>query len=566
MKKMILKSLVTSLCLVPSVSLLAEKLDSDKVQIISLNASSKSPHYEYKDKIKNNDDNSSSLPGVYTFKIDPTKKAQPYIGIGSSLDEATIWALDNAGEEKDSILQTLFGNGGQDFNWNFMRVTLGTADFTPYRDESFKVSAGQGMPFFYSYEDTEGNFSIDKLKLPDGTTLENLEGSKIAYLKEINQIKKDQGSSLLTMASAWSPPAWMKEANDKDLAPNGFVPHRNEGSMVGGGLIGGKLSSEHVQDFANYYLKTLQAFSAEGVNFDVISELNEPCVGTETPLVSFYPNACIQPSESSILIPAIKKAIQDNHLHTKLWIGDFNYGDVFGLINNPLIKTKEVINSVDGLAFHGYWGQVKQMHDAYADKDWNKPVNMTEFMWTSYNGSSANGIDGAARFLEYFHQGASSYIHWVSVVDPRMGRPAGNRWYLPAPVFYNAETKSYDYDFMTYAIGIISKTVTPGNLDNLAGSAHALDEVVDPKTGKIVNNYYDHQKESYIPTDVKGKDTAFNVPLVTQVTFQNPDGRLVTVMINRSNAPKAIRVLLPNNKEIDDVLSPRTMTAYTYVV
>lgn len=66
--------------------------------------------------------------------------------------------------------------------------------------------------------------------------------------------------SLKLLASAWSPPAWMKTTN-----------------QLTGGL--GFLKADYLQTWADYYVKFFDAYADNGVEFWGVTTQNEPSSG-----------------------------------------------------------------------------------------------------------------------------------------------------------------------------------------------------------------------------------------------------------------------------------------------
>ena len=74
-------------------------------------------------------------------------------------------------------------------------------------------------------------------------------------LRDKQGILIDHGK-LNLFISPWSPPAWMKENNDMDH--------------------GGKLKTEYMQSWANYYVKFIKGYEAKGIPIWGLSVQNEP--------------------------------------------------------------------------------------------------------------------------------------------------------------------------------------------------------------------------------------------------------------------------------------------------
>ena len=121
--------------------------------------------------------------------------------------------------------------------------------------------------------------------------------------------------------SVWSPPAWMKEGNQKtELFP---ASH-------------GTLKEVHFQDFADYLVRFCKAFESIGVNVYALSPSNEP--GYEAPWNScFWTPDKLGTFVEEFLLPSFK----ENKVETKVIVGE-----------NPAWSTVfDKLNSISSEAF-----------------------------------------------------------------------------------------------------------------------------------------------------------------------------------------------------------------------
>src|SRR5690606_34562336 len=128
------------------------------------------------------------------------------------------------------------------------------------------------------------HFSIDK----DRTDV-------IPVFKQILAVAPD----LKVMGSPWSAPAWMK---------------------TNGSLKGGKLHPEAYDVYANYFVRYVQAYAAEGIDIDAVTPQNEPLHFTAN-----YPCMEMQPDEQRVFIKDhLGPAFSDAGIATKIVIYDHN--------------------------------------------------------------------------------------------------------------------------------------------------------------------------------------------------------------------------------------------------
>jgi len=211
-------------------------------------------------------------------------------------------------------------------------------------------------------------------------------------------------------------------------------------------------------------------------------------------------------------------------------VNDYNFGNGWEIVNKMMENPS---GNFDGVAYHSYYGNVQDMKTV-ADK-YQKNVYMTEFMtgWMWFNQKPTSRIVDVARLLEFFHQGSSSYINWVTLHDTRMGDPSGKHlddihkdaWF-PPNLIETTDGEKYRFDIMAYALGSISKYVKQ--------NAYLLD-----------SNYYDNSVDQYQPTEITA-EVKGQLPTISQLTFENPDHSLVTIMVNTGEKKANVNLVSAN--------------------
>ena len=162
--------------------------------------------------------------------VNPKKTFQEYLGIGGAITDASsevFSTLDKA--TQNQLLQSLYGKDG--IGYNIIRTSIHSSDF------------GLGSHTYIEEGDAElKTFSIEKDK-----------EKRIPFIKQAIDLI---GEDLVFYASPWSPPAFMKTNNNM--------------------LQGGKLLPEYRQNWANYYVKFIEAYEAEGIPVWGLTIQNEP--------------------------------------------------------------------------------------------------------------------------------------------------------------------------------------------------------------------------------------------------------------------------------------------------
>jgi glucosylceramidase len=141
---------------------------------------------------------------------------------------------------------------------------------------------------------------------------------------------REQNPDLFLFSSPWSPPGWMK---------------------AGGSLLGGSMRREYFAAYAQYFVRFLQGYSAEGVRINAVTVQNE----VDTDQNGRMPAALWgQEYEIEFVKRFLGPAFEHAALDTKIWILDHNYnlwGRAMGELSDP-----DLNKYVDGVAWHGYFG------------------------------------------------------------------------------------------------------------------------------------------------------------------------------------------------------------------
>ncbi|MFC7534188.1 ricin-type beta-trefoil lectin domain protein [Actinoplanes sp. GCM10030250] len=281
-------------------------------------------------------------------------------------------------------------------------------------------------------------------------------------------------------------------------------------------LIGGNLLDQHVPTLAAYYRKAVQAYAAQGLPVHAVTLQNEPLYSPPD-----YPGTLISADQERRLAVAMRAEFNANGAGaTKIWAFDHNFAEglsyVAGVLGNPGSPT-DAYNAVDGLAFHDYSGEpstMGQVKNSYPAKD----VAMTErAVW---------GTTGANRIVDYLRNHSIMYQNWVTMLDQNR-QP--EKWSgSPDPTMLVQSPSSAD-------------------------TVWALPEY-----------YLTAQFSKFVKRGAKRVDTNNgSASTVTNVAFLNPDGSLVTVVVNRSTASQSF-TLRAGGQQFTSTLPAKTVGTYVW--
>ncbi|WP_438482319.1 glycoside hydrolase family 30 protein [Oleiharenicola lentus] len=301
-----------------------------------------------------------------------------------------------------------------------------------------------------------------------------LEPMRKWVLPLIHDAIKASGNNLRLMASPWSPPAWMKTNNRMD--------------------DGGSLRREYAPAWANYFVKFVQAMKAEEkISVWGLSVQNEP--------------QAHQVWESCLYTPEQERDFVKNHLGSalthaglsdvKLMAHDHNR-DILEKNADAVFGDAESAKYLWGAALHWYvsddFAASSRVHEKFPDKK----ILFTEgcFEGGKNLGAWEHGEGYARHMIGDMKNWVSGYIDWNIALDERGGpNHVGN--FCDAPVIVDTKTKTVRYQSGFYYIGHFSKFVKPG--------AYRIASHGGPKE-------------------------------LESIAFQNPDGSLVLVALNPTDA------------------------------
>jgi glucosylceramidase len=356
------------------------------------------------------------VPAAADIAVNPAVRYQTMVGFGASITDATAWLMMNrmSAEQRNALLQELFGRGPNGIGFDFTRLTIGASDFSRSH-YSLAEPAGGGADMALA------SFSINANR---------------ADVLPVTQAALAINPQLKVMASPWSAPAWMKTT---------------------GSLIKGTLKPEMYDVFAQYLLKYVDAYAAEGVPIFALTVMNEPHFEPGD-----YPGMRLDPPQRVKLLaqhlgPLL--AARGNKPQIIDW--DHNWDEPqspLAVLADPVARLH-----VSGVGWHCYAGQVGVMatvHDAHPDKDsWFTECSGGEWKtnWAeTLPWLTRNIVIGATRGW------AKGVLMWNLALDEKFGPHLGGCNDCRGVVTINSATGAVTRNMEYYALAHASKFVRPG--------------------------------------------------------------------------------------------------------
>ena len=334
---------------------------------------------------------------------------QEIAGFGAAFTDASCYVFKQmAPQMREALFHELFHPSAMGFNMG--RTCIGASDY------STKA---------YSFDDAGPDpdlthFSIDHDKeyiLP--------------MLREARKVNPD----LFLFSSPWSPPGWMKANNS---------------------MLGGAMQRKYMPSYANYFVKFLQGYEAEGVPIQAVTVQNE----VDTEQDGRMP-ACAWPQEyeADFVRQYLGPVFENSAVKAKIWIIDHNY-NLWGRALGEL-ETPDVQKYASAVAWHGYVGQVEwinrvqdkypgiEMHWTEGGPDYKDPNYATD--WCKWS----------ATFTGILRNWCRSITSWNYALD-EVGKPNIGPFSCGGLVTIDSKTKEVRRSGQYAAFAHYSKVIQRG--------------------------------------------------------------------------------------------------------
>jgi glucosylceramidase len=410
----------------------------------------------------------SAFKGIH---VDPRERYQEILGFGAAFTDASCFLLYKLNaQERQALLAELFGSAG--LRLSVCRTCIGSSDYSAS---------------VYSFDDgPEPDPDLKRFSVEHDR----------AYILPSLRAAREVNPELFLFSSPWSPPGWMK---------------------AGGSMLGGSMRKQYFASYADYFVKFLQAYSADGVKINAVTVQNE----VDTDQNGKMPAALWgQEYEIEFVKGHLGPAFERASLETKIWILDHNY-NLWGRALDEL-SDPDVNKYVDGVAWHGYAGTpdaMTRVHDAFPTKhcywteggpDYTSPDYATD--WTKWSHT----------FSEVLRNSAQCIVGWNLVLDEK-GRPNVGPFSCGGVVTVDSETHKISRSGQYWAFAHFSKVIqrnarviaSHGELD---GIDHVALENPDGSHVLVITNHSDKQPTQF-QVEAKAMDLTLDADSVTTLLW-----------------------------------------------
>jgi len=382
-----------------------------------------------------------------SIQVDPSARLQKILGFGAALtDSSCYWFEKLEAQQRKALLSELFGPAG--LRLSMARTCIGASDYSTTA---------------YSFDDSpEPDPELKRF------SIEHDRGYILPTLRAAREVNPD----LFLFSSPWSPPGWMKS---------------------GGSMLGGSMQKKYFSAYAQYFVKFLQGYSAEGAKINAVSVQNE----VDTDQNGRMPAALWgQEYEIEFVKNFLGPAFSQATLDTKIWVLDHNYalwGRALDELSDPA-----AYKYIDGIAWHGYDGNpdaMTRVHEAFPAKsaywteggpDYTSPNYATD--WAKWSHT----------FSGILRNWAQCIVGWNVLLDEN-GAPNIGPFKCGGLVTVDSETHAIKRSGQYWAFAHYSKVLQRGaqvvaSRGDMAGIDHVAFENPDGSHVLVLTNQGGEQK------------------------------------------------------------------------
>jgi glucosylceramidase len=425
--------------------------------------------------------NAGNAAGGQNVTVNENTHFQQFVGAGASMTDTAAFLLGSSGAlsaaTRNDTMTKLFDpvNG---IGLDFLRNPMGASDLA------------------------RGNYSYDDR--PAGQTDPSLADFTVAHdqtdILPLTKQAETLNPNLKLMMSPWSAPAWMKD-ND-NFTDQGF------------------LQSQFYGSFAQYFVKTIQAYQAQGVHVDYVSPQNEPgcCAGANYPTMEWNGNG-LDFFTGTDLLPALHSA----GLSTKVLALDWNWSNYadFGAqdVNDATVRNDPLFG---GVAWHGYdegsAAEQTTVHNQFP----NIGTFDTEHSGGTWIANQQN--EDMNNIIDYTRNWGQSVVKWSLAVDQTMGPHNGGCGTCQGLItVHNGDARSGQVDFTVeyYDMGQLTKFVKPGavRIDSTANATIPNVAWRNPDGSKALVAYNGTATAQPLVVNWGNESFTYSLPAATSATF-----------------------------------------------
>ncbi|GIE96570.1 ricin-type beta-trefoil lectin domain protein [Paractinoplanes rishiriensis] len=411
---------------------------------------------------------SSSGAGNQTITVNEQTTYQPFEGAGASMTDTAAFNIRTlaAGTQNDVLTKLFSPSAG--IGVSALRNVIGSSDLAQNS---------------YSYDVTCCDLNDFSL-------------SRDADIMALTKQALGLNPSMFVMASPWSAPPWMKDNNAYSQ---------------------GWLQSQYYGTYAQYFVKYIQGYQAQGVPIRYVTEQNEPTCCAGYPSMQWN-TAGLQYFAKTNLLPALQGA----GLNTKVLVGDWNF-DTYQTWVLPLLSDTAIRNhpNFGGVGWHDYGGSPSTMTTVH-----NEFPGVNQY-FTEHSGGtwvSNQQTEDMLDLIEYFRNWGRSWTKWSLAVDEARGPHNGGCGTCTGLITVHRNDSrrgQVDYTIEYYTMGHLTKFVRPGavRIDSTANGTVPNVAFRNPDGSKVLIAYNTGSSTQNVKVNWGGQSFTYSLPTKTSATF-----------------------------------------------
>ena len=436
-----------------------------------------------------------------TLELLPNEEFQKYIGFGASFTESSAWNLATIPVELRKEVLTKMFSPTEGAGFTLTRTHINSSDYSN-NHYTYIEEGDEDLSTFSIYEDIRG-FTGDENDQVRGIELVEPTYDLIPMILEASSIP---GADFKIIASAWSPPSWMKTGETAEMT-NGY------------------LLPEYYGLWAKYLSMYVSAYAEKGINIWGMTPQNEPLHYHDA---AWDSNGFTPDQGRDFLRDHLgPQLVKDGHLdlndldaglHVLLY--DHNKSTMIEYVT-PTYEDPEAAKYAWGTAFHWYAnselkennyfaGELDKLHETWPNKgmihsessidiDADEPVGQYWRESTDYAGVFVPFETYAYDIITDLNHGTQGYVEWCSILS-NQGQPNPYDNFNSAPVLINPVTDEVIYTPLYYLLSHFSKFIRPDahriglNGEEVEGLIYTAAKNTD---GSIAVVVYNNNEEVY---------------------------------------------------------------------
>lgn len=350
---------------------------------------------------------------MHVVNVYPEVTYQQFKGFGGAFTEASAHNYMGMSEEnKKQVIRDYFSADG--LKYNFGRIHMNSCDF------------GLGN---YAYIE-EGDKELKTFDIAHDFE---------EIIPFVHAAQEEAKEPIQFLMSPWSPPAFMKT--------NGEMNH------------GGSLKKDYYENWAEYFVKFIQAYREAGIPIGYLTVQNEPMA------VQTWDSCVYTSEEERIFVEEyLGPKLEAAGLDVKIFVWDHNKEEAYQRFKE-VTSSGKAMKYIAGCALHWYTGDhfeaVELIGKQYPDKEVFFTEGCVEYSRFADSGETQKAEMYGHDILGNLNAGIHASLDWNLILDEKGGpNHVGN--FCAAPIMYDTNNGTYEKRLTYYYIGQFSRYIKAG--------------------------------------------------------------------------------------------------------